>query len=101
MSAMNHSTQEDIVVYDEIMLLCARARQRDLWHEVQQDALIRRAQAARPQRYERWLLRFSHVLILWGLKLRALCRPPLAHPVSTSLKLLECAEQPPGHPATR
>lgn len=34
-------------MYDEL-LLCAKARQRDLWQEAQHNALVRRASADRP-----------------------------------------------------
>lgn len=86
------------MVYDELMLMCAQARQRELWQEVQNNALVRRAQAVRRPRYERCLLRLSHVLIVWGLQLRALGRPTLAKSVSTYLDLLNRAEQPGGRP---
>ena len=84
------------MAYDELMLMCAKARQRDLWQEVQHNALVRRAQAARGHWSERCLLRISHVLIVWGLQLRALCRPTLAKSVSTYLELLDRVEQPGG-----
>ena len=86
------------MVYDELMLMFAKAKQRELWQEAQRHALVQRAKAESVHRYERWLRRLSNALIVCGLKLRALCQQPLAKSAPVSLGLLDLAEQPGGRP---
>ena len=86
-------------MYDELLLLFAKASQRYLWHEAQHNAVVRRASADRNRWSVRWLLHMSHGLIVCGLTLRALCQPNPEHydPQYMELwKLANTSERGPG-----
>lgn len=68
------------MLYDDLLLLCLQARQRELLQEAQHDALAQRLRAGAPRQYARGLLWLSQALIGCGHKLQALAQARLARP---------------------